>query len=65
MTYYDSAADTMITKRRAYLEFKEHGLVEEFEEFLMHVIAHPDTKIDDEGNITDVSAQATLQWIGY
>ena len=65
MTYYDSAADITITKRRAYLEFKQHDLVEEFEEFLMQVIAHPDTKVDDEGNITYVSAQATLEWIGY
>ena len=66
MTYYDSAKGVMITKRRAYLEFKKHGLgYDDFEDFLMEVIAHPSTVVCSEGNITEVDAQATLEWIGY
>ena len=66
MTYYDSAADMLITKARAWAEFKAHGSTpEDFEEFLMDVIADPSTTLDDQGNICELDAQAALAWLGY
>ena len=66
MTYYESAADMTVTKARAFKEFKAHGSNwEEFNAFLMDVIADPQTKLDDEGNIQEMSAQAVLAWLGY
>lgn len=66
MTYFDSAEDTMITKARAWSEFKTHGSTfEDFEAFLMDVIADPATTMDDEGNIRELDAQAALAWLGY
>ena len=66
MTYYESAADMTVTKARGFKEFKAHGSNwEEFNAFLMDVIADPQTKLDDEGNIQEMSAQAVLAWLGY
>lgn len=66
MTYYESAADMTVTKARAFKEFKAHGSNwEDFDAFLMDVIADPQTKLDDEGNIQEMSAQAVLAWLGY
>jgi hypothetical protein len=66
MTYYESAADMTVTKARAFKEFKAHGSNwEDFNAFLMDVIADPQTKLDDEGNIQEMSAQAVLAWLGY
>ena len=66
MTYYESAADMTVTKARAFKEFKAHGSNwEEFNAFLMDVIADPQTKLDDEGDIQEMSAQAVLAWLGY
>ena len=66
MTYYESAADMTVTKARAFKEFKAHSSNwEDFDAFLMDVIADPQTKLDDEGNIQEMSAQAVLAWLGY
>lgn len=66
MTYYESAADMTVTKARAFKEFKAHGSNwEDFNAFLMDIIADPQTKLDDEGNIQEMSAQAVLAWLGY
>lgn len=66
MTYFDSAEDMTITKARAWAEFKAHGSThDDFEMFLMDVIADPATTLDDEGNIRELDAQAALAWLGY
>ena len=66
MTYYESAADMTVTKARAFKEFKAHGSNwEDFNAFLMDIIADPQTKLDDEGNVQEMSAQAVLAWLGY
>lgn len=66
MTYFDSAEDMIITKARAWSEFKSHGSThEDFEEFLMDVISESTTTLDDEGNISGLDAQSVLAWLGY
>jgi len=66
MTYYESAEGVTITKARAFKEFKAHGSDwEDFDAFLMDVIADSDTVLDDEGNIQEIPAQAVLAWLGY
>lgn len=66
MTYFESAEGLTITKARAWSEFKSHGCTfEDFNEFLMDVIAAPSTVLDDEGYIREMDAQAVLAWLGY
>ena len=66
MTYLESAEGITITKSRAFKEFKDHGASHaDFEEFLMDVIADPDTTLDDEGNVETLPAQSVLFWLGY
>jgi len=66
MTYFESAENMIITKARAWSEFKAHGATrEDFEDFLMDVISEPTTTLDEEGNICGLNAQSALVWLGY
>lgn len=54
MTYYESADGIKITKDRAYLELKKHGVECEWELFL-----------SDMGDKEEYEAQDVLGWLGY
>lgn len=65
MTYLESAECIRITRDRAYIELKRHDLQAEWLAFLAECITWPDTELDDEGNITMLSATKLLVWLGY
>lgn len=52
MDYFESAADTIITAKRAKHEVEEHGI--EWQEF-----------VDSYGDQETYTAQAVLSWLGY
>ena len=56
MTYYESAKGLYISKKRALLELKNHGIKSQFD---------IDEFIEDLGNKERYSAQAVLRWLGY
>ena len=66
MTYSESAQGQMISKARALVEFKKHGMdYNDFEEYLMEVIADPDTILNEDDNIVTVNASTVMLWLGY
>ena len=56
MSYYESAAETTITKTRALIELHNHGIFHELDlnEFYK-----------DCGDKTHYDAQEVLRWLGY
>ena len=56
MTYYESAKGLHISKRRALLELKKHGIESQFD---------IDEFYEDLGDKERYSAQAVLRWLGY
>lgn len=55
MTYYESAEDQTISKKRAIRELEKHGIsTEEQQQFFEEV-----------GNREEYSAQEVLVWLGY
>ena len=54
MAYFESAEDTTITKDRALLELKRHGVESETDQFLAEM-----------GNKATYDAQDVLMWLGY
>jgi len=54
MDYYESAEGETISKKRAFVEFKNHGLENDFGLFLK-----------DVGDKPEYDAQAVLNWLGY
>ena len=55
MTYYESAEDTLITRKRVIEELEEHGVVEEDQDLFF----------EETGNRTVYDAQEVLEWLGY
>lgn len=53
MTYYESAKGVTVTKARAIVELKRHGVVD-IQEFF-----------DDMGDRETYKASAVLEWLGY
>ena len=56
MDYYESAEGIEISKKRALLELKKHGIESCFD---------IDEFYEDLGNKERYSAQAVLRWLGY
>jgi hypothetical protein len=56
MTYYESAKGLHISKQRALLELKKHGIESQFD---------IDEFFEDLGDKERYSAQAVLRWLGY
>ena len=56
MTYYESAEDIKITKKRAFQELKHHG-IEHVDDI--------DTFLKDLGNKPEYDAQEVLRWLGH
>ena len=56
MNYYESAKGIYISKARALLELKKHGIESQFD---------IDEFLKDLGNKERYSAQAVLRWLGY
>ena len=55
MTYYESAENVTIPRKRALQEIKNHGLgYSDFEEFMK-----------EYGNKEEYQAQDVLKWLGY
>jgi hypothetical protein len=54
MTYYESAEGVTITRKRAIEEIKNHGLLDNLDDF-----------DQDVGVFEEYEAQAVLQWLGY
>ena len=55
MSYYESAADTEITYRRAMQELDNHGIPESEKELFL----------EELGNKQIYQAQDVLDWLGY
>lgn len=55
-TYYESAEGIEISRKRALLELKKHGIESCFD---------IDEFYEDLGNKERYSAQAVLRWLGY
>ena len=54
MTYSESAKGVLITKARAYKEFKDHGAVDDWAEFVIWA-----------GDKDNYWAEDVLGWLGY
>ena len=65
MTYSESASGMTITKERAFKEVCNHGLQAEWLDCLADLIQLDGTKLDEEGNITEMLASDVLSWLGY
>ena len=65
MTYSESANGLTITKTRAFKEVCDHGLKSEWMDCLADLIELDGTKLDEEGNISEVLASDVLNWLGY
>lgn len=55
MTYYESAADTLITKERVIQEMEHHGIPES--DYIEYFEGHPENVL--------YLAQDVLSWLGY
>jgi hypothetical protein len=65
MTYLESAEEVTISKSRAFKEICDHGLKEDWQDFLMYAITLESTKVDREGYIVEMEATTVLHWLGY
>jgi len=66
MTYLESAESIMVTRARAFREFKDHGMpFSDFDDFLKDVMRDHRTSLDSEGNVDTLPAEAVLLWLGY
>ena len=65
MTYLASAENMTISKSRAFKEVCDHGLKEDWQDFLMYAITLKSTKVDQEGHIVAMEATTVLHWLGY
>lgn len=55
MTYYESAEDITISRKRAVIEIERHGLIDDLDQF----------DADMGGARDQYDAQEVLSWLGY
>lgn len=60
------AENLLLTTGQAYEQIQQHHLsYEDFEEFLMEVVEHPQTVVNEKGKVRLVTAGALAYWLGY
>ena len=65
MNYSESAQGLTISKARAFKEVCSHGLQSEWLDCLEALLPLEGTKLNEDGNITEVLASDVLAWLGY